>query len=301
MKNIRLLILLARPHFLLGGVLLYALGVGIARYLGTPIDWVVYFLGQAWVTLMQLSTHFLNEYFDSPADANNINRTPFSGGSGAIGPGRLRRAAALWGGIGCLTAAASFTILLMQQARLAPETVMVMLLIFLGAFFYAVPPVKLASSGYGELTTSILVATLVPAFGLLLQTGELHRLLAMTTFPLVFIHMAMLLAFELPDYGNDLKHEKRTILVRLGWERGMMLHNLLVLCAYLLLGLAMLMGLPVAIALPALFTLPVGLLQIWHMQNIAAGAKPNWNLLTLTGIAMFAITAYLLTFSLWTR
>lgn len=300
MNTLRLLIRLARPHFLLGGVLLYALGVGIAYYLGNPVDWGVYLAGQFWITLMQLSTHFLNEYFDANIDVRNPNRTPFSGGSGAIGPGKLPRAAALWGGVACLTAAASFTVLLMQQAVLAPATVMVMILIFLGAFFYSVPPVRLETSGYGELTTSFLVATLVPAFGLLLQMGELHRLLAMATFPLMVLHLAMLLAFQLPDYATDLKYEKRTMMVRLGWETGMRLHNFLIVSAYLLMGLAVLLDLPLRIALPALLTFPVGLLQIWNMNRIAAGLRPNWTALTLTAIALFGVPAYLLTFSFWT-
>jgi 1,4-dihydroxy-2-naphthoate octaprenyltransferase len=301
MKTLRLMIQLARPHFLLGGFLLFALGAGIARYLGTPIDWGLYFLGQAWITLVQLSTHFLNEYFDAPADAKNPNRTLFSGGSGTIGPEGLPRAAALWGAVGSLGAAASVTFLLIQQSRLDFGTVSVMVLIFLGAFFYAVPPVKLASSGYGELTTSVLVAVLVPAFALLLQFNDLHRLLPMTTFPLAAIHMAMLLAFELPDYATDLKFEKRTIMVRLGWEAGMRLHNLLILTAYLLLSIAMMLDFPFLVALPALLTLPLGLLQVWSMNRIAAGARPNWTTLTLTGLALFAIMAYLLTFSFWTR
>jgi 1,4-dihydroxy-2-naphthoate polyprenyltransferase len=301
MISLSLLVRLARPHFLLGGILMYALGVGIARYLGSPVDWGLYLLGQAWITLMQLSTHFLNEYFNAPADMNNPNRTPFSGGSGAIGPGKLPRSAALWGGIVSLTIAASFTVLLMRQPNFGPPVVMVMLLIFIGAFFYAVPPVRLESTGYGELTTSFLVAALVPAFGLLLQFGGLHQLLAMTTFPLTILHLAMLLAFQLPDYANDLKYEKRTLMVRLGWESGIRLHNLAILAGYFLLGFAMFFGLPILIAMPALLTLPLGLLQIWNMNRIASGGKPHWTALTLNAIATLGLCAYLLTFSFWTR
>jgi 1,4-dihydroxy-2-naphthoate polyprenyltransferase len=301
MKTIGLLIRLARPHFLLGGILLYALGVGIARYLGTPVNWGIYLLGQAWITLIQLSTHFFNEYFNAPADLDNPNRTFFTGGSGAIGPGKLSRQVALWGGIVCLTVAASFTVLLLQYAFLGPVTVLVMVLIFLGAFFYTMPPVRLEATGYGELTTSILVAILVPAFGLLLQYRELHQLLAMATFPLTSLHLAMLLAFELPDYANDLKYEKRTMLVRMGWEAGMRIHNIAIVAAYLILALAMFFGLPTQIALPALLTLPLGILQIWNMNRIAAGGRPNWGSLTLTALATFGLMAYLLAFSFWTR
>ena len=301
MRAIRLFTKLSRPFFLLGAVLVFALGVGIARYLGVTIDWGLYFLGQAWVTTLQLATHYFNEYFDSPADAANANRTLFSGGSGVLGEDGLPREVALWAGIASLTGAASFTVMLMSALGPNPALWLVMGLIFLGAFFYSIPPVRLVDSGFGELTTSIVVASLVPAFAFILQAGELHRLVAMSTFPLIALHLAMMLAFELPDYANDLKFEKLTLMVRLGWERGVTFHNILILVAYLLIGLAMLFGFPLTVALPALLSLPLGLFQIWYINRIAAGAKPNWNILGFLAILVFGVTTYLLTFSFWTR
>lgn len=301
MRTIWLLIRLSRPLFLLGGVLVFALGVGIARYLGTPINWGMYFLGQFWVTTLQLAGQYLNEYFDAPQDAQNTNRTPFTGGSGALGPDGLPRRTALIAAAGCLAVTASLTVLLLSQASLSPTTVLIMVLGFSGAILYSVPPVRLSTTGYGELTTSFLVANLVPAFAFLLQSGELHRLLAMATFPLTLLHLAMMLAFEFPDYATDLRLGKRTLLVRMGWQRAVVLNNLLILGAYLTLILAVVSGLPFYIALPSLITLPLGLLQIWQMRRIADGARPNWTALTLTAIALFSVVAYLLTFAFWTR
>jgi 1,4-dihydroxy-2-naphthoate octaprenyltransferase len=145
------------------------------------------------------------------------------------------------------------------------------------------------------------VASLVPAFAFILQTGELHRLVAMATIPLTFLHMAMMLCFEFPDYAADIKYNKLTLLVRLGWERGMALHNILILLTFLILGLAAVFGLPLAIVLPAYLPLPIGLLQIWQMRRIAAGVKPNWTTLTLTAVVLFASEVYLLAFAFWTR
>lgn len=301
MSNLRLFIRLARPQFLLGGILLYALGAGIARYLGTSINWNVYLLGQIWGTLLQLATQFLNEYFDIEYDLKNPNRTFLTGGSGALGPGKLPRATALWSAAGCLAVVASITVLLLNEGDITPVAAVLMVLIVFGAIFYAVPPVKLESSGYGELTTAILVSNLVPAFAFVLQTGHLHRLLAMSTFPLTFLFLGMLLAFELPDYGSDLKYGKRTLMVRAGWQLGVNIHNLMILFGYLIMAIAVLLGLPTGIALPVILSLPIGLLQIWTINRIASGGKPNWTLLTLTGLLMFTSAAYLLTLAFWTR
>lgn len=294
---------ISRPFFLAGSFLLYALGVGIARYLGKNLDWDVILIGLAWIFSMQLAVHYLNEYFDAPADARNPNRTPFSGGSGALGAGegKLPRWVALLAAAVMLTAVAILSLGLVRTERLTPPTVLMMALIFLAGFFYSVPPLRLATSGYGELTTSIVVANLVPAFAFLLLAGEVHRLLAMSTFPLTSLHMAMLLALELPDYASDTKNEKHNLLVRIGWKDGMALHNIFILSAFALLGLATLFGFPSSIALPAFVPLPLGLLQIWYMRRIAAGAKPNWVALTLGAVMLFGSVAYLLTYAFWVR
>jgi len=300
-RKIRLIVLLSRPLFLLGGALVYGLGVGIARYLGTPIDWSLYFIGQAYVTTMQLSAQYLNEYFDAPADQKNPNRTPFSGGSGAVGEGKLSQETVMWAALTTLTILAALTVVLISVVQLTPLIVTIVVLAFAGSFFYSTPPVRLAHTGYGELTTSVLVANLVPIFAFVLQTGEVHRLLVMSTFPLTALHLAMMVVFEFPDYLNDLKYEKLTLLVRVGWERGMVLHNVLILTAFLLLGLAATFRLPLAIVLPAFIPLPIGLLQIWQMRRISAGGKPNWTTMAFTAVVLFGSVTYLLAFTYWTR
>jgi 1,4-dihydroxy-2-naphthoate octaprenyltransferase len=301
MKTLQLFIKLSRPFFVLGVAVLYALGVGIAHYLGSTIDWNAYFLGQAWVSLLQLGTQYLNEYYNAAADQANPNRTVLTGGSGAIGPGKLPRRIALLAALTCLAGLASLTVILVATVKPSPEIYLIMVLAFLGGFFYSTPPVKLEASGYGELTTTVLVAFMVPSFAFILQTGQMHRLLAMSSFPLAALMMAMFLAFELPDYATDLKFGKRTMMVRLGWQNGMSMHNILVLSAFLVLLLARLFNYPWFATLAALLTLPLGVFQIWQMRNIANGVKPNWNLLTIGALALFGSMAYLMAYAFWTH
>lgn len=295
---------LSRPFFLVGGAINYALGVGIARYLGNSLNWKVIALGQLWVTALQLSVHYLNEYFDLPHDAANRHRTPFTGGSGVLGKGesQLRPQVALLAAICTLTAVALASFLLLRVGSINSTVFTIMVLGFIGAFFYSVPPIRLATSGYGELTTAIVLANLVPALGFALQTGNLHRLLAMSTFPLTALTMASMLSLEFPDYASDLKTEKHTLFVRLGWQWAIRVHHVLVASAYLLLAGSLWLGLPTAIGLPVvLLTAPLAALQIWYMNRIELGIKPNWTALTLNGVAFTAAAAYLLAFGFWTR
>jgi len=167
------------------------------------------------------------------------------------------------------------------------------------SLMYSTPPIKLEGSGYGELMVSILVAVTLPAYAFVLQTSEMHRLVAMSAFPLTVMHIAMLLTFELPDYANDIKFGKRTIMVRIGWRNGMILHNILILSSYLLLGLAAINGMPRFVWLPVLLTLPLGFFQIWQMRRIADGTKPNWKALTVVSMSLFGSMTYLMTFAYW--
>ena len=299
MEKIGLFIRLTRPLFIIGVVILYALGVGIANYLGISINWVVYVFGQLWVILLQLSTQYLNEYFNATADSENQNRTPITGGSGALGTEKLPRRTALMAAYTCLAFLASLTVVMISRVTLTPTALLIMGFALLGSLTYSTPPLKLEGSGYGELMVSIIVAFTLPAYAFILQTGELHRLVAMSAFPLTVMHLAMLLAFELPDYANDIKFRKRTIMVRIGWRNGMILHNILILSAYLLLGLAAINGMPRFVWLPVLLTLPLGFFQIWQMRRIADGAKPKWKALTVVSMSLFGAMTYLMTFAYW--
>jgi len=294
---------LSRPLFLFGGVLNYFLGLGIANYLGQTLNWSIVVLGQLWVTSLQLATHYLNEYFDFPNDSANRNRTPFTGGSGVLGrgEGQLRPRVALIAAYCALTVTALATFVLSRLGALNPIILTIMVLGVLGAIFYSVPPVRLSAKGYGELSTSILLANLVPAFAFALQTGELHRLLAMSTFPLTALTLASMLNLEFPDYASDIKAGKRTLFVRLGWQNAIRAHHLLALSGYVLFAASLAAGLPAAIALPPFLTLPLALLQIWYMNRIGDGLKPNWTALTLNALAMTVACTYLLTYSFWTR
>jgi 1,4-dihydroxy-2-naphthoate octaprenyltransferase len=145
------------------------------------------------------------------------------------------------------------------------------------------------------------MANLVPSLAFLFQVGDLHRLVAMITFPLTALYLATMLATTLQKYGADVRYQRRTLMVRMGWQLGMNVHNLLILVAYLLFVLAAALGLAWPLTWPALLSLPLGLYQIYLITQIARGAKPRWNVLALTASATLGLTLYLLHLAMWTN
>ena len=282
-------------------VMLYIMGVGIDHYLNGQVNWSSFFLGLTWIVFLLLGFQYLREFFDLGVVDDEVKwwRTPFSGGSGAIGTGRLSRQVAIWAGLVCLTMTAAVTVLMFQEQDLNLISVMMLGLILVGELAFALPPLRLVSSAYGELILSIIMVGLIPGLAYILQGHDLHRLLIMVAFPLVILFLGILLALELPGYASDLKYGKKPVLIRIGWQRGMLLHNILVLGSFVLFGLAFVFGMPLSIGWPVFIVLPVALFQIWMMNRIAEGAKPNWNLLALSAVSTFWLTTYLLTFSFW--
>lgn len=279
-----------RPLSILSVILLYILGIGMARYYGAIINFYLAILGLLWLLALQGGGSYLHSYFNirSASIIETNGESPYT----------HSRFIWLLVAFAFLAITASLSVLVIRSVDI-PGIFLLLLIIVIGVLIYTLPPLQLAYSGYGELIYSLLVANLTPALGYQLQGGDSLRLLAMVTFPLTVLHLAMLLAFSLHSYASDMKYSQRTLMIRMGWQNGVLLHNILILSAYLLLLLAITFGLPWHIGVPALLTLPIGISQIVIINRIAAGVRPPWKVLDVFASALFGITAYLLTFSFW--
>lgn len=297
MQQIRRFLKLSQPLFLLETALLYVLGAGIARYLGALIDGAQFALGLGWVLALLLSAIYLNAYFaDQDASDKHSKSDQYEDTEQ-----RFSKEIPLWFGITALTITTSFSLILLRRGAIDGAVYLVMGFMLLGAFVSAVPPFRLAGGESKGLLLSIVMPIFVPALSFMLQGEVLHRLVSMSTFPLILLHFAMMLILEFPSYAADLRKSSPSLLIRLGWQSGMRLIDILILSAYLLLGIAMLIGMPLSIAMPAFLTLPLALLMIWYLGRIGAGAKPHWKALNLMAILVFGLTVYLLAFSFWTH
>jgi 1,4-dihydroxy-2-naphthoate octaprenyltransferase len=300
----REILLAARPWSLVTGLLLYALGGGIASYLGEVVRWGIFWSGFLIALLILLSGYFLHEYFDRPLQppfSQPPRRPPPTDPEEAPPEIPVPRVVFLQIASTTLTIGAVLTVLMYSQGLLNPTAFFFMGLALFLALLYAVPPFRLAYSGYGELVLAVIIANIFPTLAFVLFAGEIHRLLAMITAPLTFLFLAAVLARSLHGYLEDVKRERQTMLIRLGWQRGMAMHNLLIAGAYVLLAFSVFFGLPWNLAFPALLGLPVGLYQIWQMNAIAGGAKPRWRLLAWNAAATVALTAYFINLALWTE
>jgi 1,4-dihydroxy-2-naphthoate octaprenyltransferase len=258
-------IYLTRPLFLMGGVLLYMLGTVSAALSGYTLGFAEWLAGQLLVTFIQLMTHYANEYYDQESDRLNTDRTWFSGGSGVIVSGALppfvaRNAAWLMAGAALVA--------LFFAARLSLPALPFGALALAAAWSYSGPPLYLVRNGWGEIVASLVVAGMVPVVGFIMQShGPLPSHLLFTVLPLVLIHFAMLISFQIPDRAADALAGKHTICVRFGLRRTAVVHNIALVAAFTIIALQAVARIPGAG--PAMFIFPLALWQMVRLHTLA--------------------------------
>jgi 1,4-dihydroxy-2-naphthoate octaprenyltransferase len=293
MSQARDLLRLTRPLHLLFAALTYALGAGIAHYLGVTFHWPAFWLGLLAVLALQAAPPLLLEYFRLPL-------TPRLPGETA----RQRegfRTLLLQVSYAALTlyGVAVLTLFLTRSIHLSAGILLTLDLLLLIA--WAVPPARFAETGYGELVLAFVLATLVPAIAFLLQSDELHRLLPLTAFPLTLLALAYFLAADFPAFTADQKLGRRSLLIRLTWQRAVPIHHVLILAAFLLFTATPLVRVPWALVWPVFLTLPFAAMQVIWLQRIANGGRTLWRFFVPLAAAVFGLPVYLLALTFWIR
>ncbi len=280
--------------FVAEAMVLFLLGLGVAHYLGYSLAWEPSFLALGWTILLQLSGIFLRQSSSTPVNLPK-NQSHTNNPSDSMLSQSLLLAIAL------LASLASLTVLFLAKKFINAQTFFIMFSGVVGMLFLSVSPFKETLHGFHEVIVSILMTFFIPLFGFESQSQDIHRLILMIALPLFSLRMSAILTYELSTYADDIKSLKPTLLIRIGWQNGMFLHNALILFAFLLIALAVVFGLPLPIALPSMSALILGILQIWNMHKIAEGKKPNWRAMMVGDLSLYLLVIYFLAYSFWVR
>jgi len=288
--RLRAFLKLGRPQFLIGGLLLFALGSSLASAQGLGINWQRYVWGQATITAAQWMTHYSNDYFDLDADRANSTPTRWSGGSRVLVSGLVAPRAALAASV-VLGTVALIAACILAALPDSPRLVLPLaLLIIVLSWCYSSPPLRLLSRGLGEATTAFVVTLLTPLLGFYVQSGTLRSLLFLACFPLCCLQFSMLLTIELPDAAGDAEEGKRTLVVRRGAEWAARCSAALLVVTFGSLPIICVLGLPPRIALFAALPAPLGVWQAIRLSRGAFRDPKHWESLALCSVALLAAT-----------
>jgi 4-hydroxybenzoate polyprenyltransferase len=201
--------------------LAYTMGaLGLAA-LGGTLEREVYWLGYGFLFFLEVTTVFLNDYFDFESDRHNQHAGPFSGGSRVLVEkqlsfGEMRAGIATAAGLTLLFAA----LLLWRTPASSAVTLALLVAAALLTLGYTVPPLRLAYRGAAELDVCLTHSVLLVFCGYLFQGGAWRDALPwLLSVPLFLAGIPSITLAGIPDRIADSAVSKRTLAVMLGARR----------------------------------------------------------------------------------
>ncbi len=204
---------------MLGTIPLYAFGAAAAWHDYHHINITVLVLGLLLVWLIQLMTHYNNEYCDLETDLVTDKPTRISGGSRVLPRRLVPRDAARIASVATLLLSVILAISLVLWMGVGILALAFAAIAILLGWFYSAPPLKLGSRGLGEMTIALVSCFLVPVMSYYLQTSALGLRLLAPSVSVALLTLALTFATELPDFTADKATGKKNIVVRVGIKR----------------------------------------------------------------------------------
>ena len=285
---------LIKPFRLVSLLTTYALGLGLVQYVRSLRSWSFAIQGFIFLLMITLGAEALGllsqvrRQIQITRDLTDKQKH------------QLRMLLAVLAGT-FLTVATTIFIGWMVSGVLWQGWLSLILLALLAGIVYYLTMTIQEITAYEILGEVLLFVIIPPATAFFIQSRDFHRLLTLTVIPFVASYLCYPLLLSLKWYSADQRHERKTIATQVGWERTMVLHNALILLAYLLFALIALLNFPWFLLWPVFLTLPIGLLEIWLMERIRRGRKPLWMVMQVATTSVYFIPMYLLGFAYWIR
>ena len=174
--------------------------------------------------LLHLATAFFNDVADIRTDAANGSRSLFSGGSGVIVEGLLRRSALEAAAIRAVLVAIFLTYILVAFLQAHWGVFLLVGWGLMAGIGYSLPPLKIAYRGGGELLVLATYSFALVWFGYFVQAGPVHSQLPwVLSLPIGFAVFAMITVTQFPDKEADRQAKKRSLVILIGESRSLRL------------------------------------------------------------------------------
>ena len=248
---------IARPNFLILSAILGLLGTAIAWYehqeFGGPFNLGYAFLATIGLIVAHASVNIFNDYFDSRSKLDTkTQRTPFSGGSGAIQSGLLSEKQALWVGIACLIIIIPIGVFF----TIAVGWLLLPLLAIAIISIILYTPLILRM-GYPEWSAGLGLGVLPVLGAYFVQTGSYTMGAFLASIPSGILVHNLLLLNEFPDAEYDITVKRRTLPISIGKKNAAIFYSVLNIIVYLwIIGTVITKYMP-AFTLIGLLTIPL--------------------------------------------
>jgi len=251
-------LMIIRAPFLPLSIVLAFLGASIAWYesreVGATFDFNLGYalLAGVGILLAHISVDVLNEYFDYRSGIDlRTQRTPFSGGSGALPAGLITPRQALCLGVGALVVIVPLGIFFVLTKGWA----LLPLLLVAAALIVLYTPLIL-KMGWPEWAPGAGMGSLPILGAYFVHAGAFDPAVIIAAIPSGILVHNLLLLNEFPDVEADATANRRTMPIFLGKRRASLVYSALTVLVYLWIIGGVVAGAMPPLALLGLLTLP---------------------------------------------
>ena len=283
----RALVAMARPSQLALVWAVYTAGVllGLARTGGAAEPWPV-LMGALLIGGVAVSAHLVNEAADAETD-RLTERTPFSGGSGALAASGLAASVPLRVGLVLAAVVVAATCLAWIGLGLPGLSATLVLAGLAGALCYSLPPVAAMRHGWGEPLNAVLGGLLLPLAGVATVVGSVGPADLLAFVPFMLVAFASVMATAWPDREADAASGKLTLQVRLQPWALRRVHAAASVAAVAAMWLAALAGAS-PLALAGLLIVPALVVGVRHYTR---RTSPLPNVAAMVGLTLVLLLA----------
>jgi 1,4-dihydroxy-2-naphthoate octaprenyltransferase len=280
-------------------LLTYFLGIGIAHYLGFPQKLNPLWNGLILIVAFHTGSVFLGKYLNDFIFCYPQYYAKDKVHSNEFQEQKIFQTLVLLIGVACIAICMIpiFAFIVSGGFKITNLIIIVMAIFIICVI--EMFPAQVSSAGLLEFLQAMVFANLIPSIAFSLQANTFHRLLFLLTFPLLFLFLALFIILGVPRVKNNLESKDQSIFSKIGPILTLKIHNLLILLAYLTLLLGSIFDLPWKLIWPTLVTLPIGMIQLWQINQILKGHKPAIHPLIFNAIGTTGLATYFMILSLF--
>ena len=148
------------------------------------------------------------------------------------------------------------------------------------------------------LFEGLMVSPLMFLLGSLIQEYPYSYLLLLLWMPIFFLYGASAITLLFAEFDQNSATRRNSFIESAGWERALKFHHILTILTYVSLLVYLAASNTWSRNWPALLLCLVSGAEVFFLEQMAAGMRPNWQLLRTLAIVQFFSLIYLLAYPL---
>lgn len=229
LSEIKFWLRMTRAAFFTATIIPILLGIVLAWVLTGSFEAVFALLTLLAGIFIHSGTNLINDFYDQRSDDVNNNFTSFNGGSRIIQIRLATQEKILFSAVTSFLIGIFIILGLVYRLQSAELLFLLITGVFL-AFFYSAKPLQLSHHGLGEISNFLGYGPILTVSSWLIQTkgnytvNQLAIVLYWSIIPGLLL-VLILIINEFQDFDSDKQSGKKTILVRIGKQKGKYLYN----------------------------------------------------------------------------